>query len=241
MNKSDYEKRTSHISFDDHEVQTVLDTPQVTKYRFFKRSAEGKVSSTYYIEFILTGGALIVLGDCYEAIYLFGTTLDREFCRGMDLDYFHSKCRASGEGTDFSSWNERTAIDGIREELFEFAENRYNDSQEDEDSEEPSSVAWESLSETSKILYLGEYLSDISLGQLKYSSFLGAAHSKDTFSMFLNEEVSDYMEDLFGDYNIYDIGMDIDFQCLLHYKAFMKMWEKLDSLNTTVNKENTNG
>lgn len=91
-------------------------------------------SSTYAIWFVRQHGALMVFGDCYEAVYMWNWQpgFDMRWISGCNLDYFVGKCRASYHGADAQVWDRHLAEKNMREYFEEFNDPKYNDGYEEE-------------------------------------------------------------------------------------------------------------
>lgn len=66
-------------------------------------------SSAYAIQYIITSGSVIVIGDVGDAIYRFGCTLDFKFLKQCDWHYFTNKCVSSETGRKYTM-----KVDGIK-------------------------------------------------------------------------------------------------------------------------------
>lgn len=83
--------------FKDHRAQCLAVT---TDFRVIEwRNPQSWV---YGVRFIMHRRWLVVVGDIGEAVYEWSEDISPEFLRGLDFDYFRSKCRASESGQDFN-------------------------------------------------------------------------------------------------------------------------------------------
>lgn len=74
-------------------------------------------SSYGYMVYTRRNGYLIVTGDFGCAIYLWSCFNSLEWISGLDTGYFKSKCEASPQGRDFSSWDSDKVIKRV---IYEF-------------------------------------------------------------------------------------------------------------------------
>lgn len=74
-------------------------------------------SSNFSTRYIIYGNTLLVFGDIGEAAYCWSQAISWEFITGCDWHYFMGKCRASEAGRNFTDWDDKKAIDELKEYL----------------------------------------------------------------------------------------------------------------------------
>lgn len=91
-------------------------------------------SSMYAIWFVRQHGALMVFGDCYEAVYMWNWQpgFDMRWIAGCNLDYFVGKCRASYHGAAARVWDSHLAQKNMNAYFREFEDEKYNAGYEEE-------------------------------------------------------------------------------------------------------------
>lgn len=67
-------------------------------------------TSTYWIDYIISGHFLLVYGDAGDAIYAWSENITWDFLKTTDVDYFKSKCQASEVGRDYRQWDARKLV-----------------------------------------------------------------------------------------------------------------------------------
>lgn len=93
---NEYKKRLQ-----DHILTKTLEMENYKIYRFARPD-----SGMYAQIWIVYRDALIVMGDCYDAIYRWhGPTLTLKFLAGCNLGYFSSKCVADKDGSEQSVYD----------------------------------------------------------------------------------------------------------------------------------------
>lgn len=97
--------------FKDHILKEVEVGEHIKVYDF-----KMKDSINLSQRWIITGSTLIILGDCYEAIYSWSGRISLKFLADCNLEYFSSKCQASYEGH-----KQEEMRDDIETHLFDLA------------------------------------------------------------------------------------------------------------------------
>lgn len=94
--------------FPNHNISTFSRTE--VAQRIVYRKPDTRIEQ---MEFIICGNSLIVLGDFGEAIYQWNSNVYFDSFSTMNLEYFHSKCKASSESCipyrNYVSWDEKIA------------------------------------------------------------------------------------------------------------------------------------
>lgn len=80
-----------------HNAHFALNTPELIIINWRRPD-----SSTFAIQYIITQGSVIVIGDAGDAIYRFGCHLDFEFLQQCDWHYFVNKCVSSETGRSYT-------------------------------------------------------------------------------------------------------------------------------------------
>ena len=70
-----------------------------------RKTDDGQWRAAYYLDYLILGNRLIVVGDCGSAVYEWSEKIDLAFLAGCALDYFASKCSASQTGSGGRSWD----------------------------------------------------------------------------------------------------------------------------------------
>lgn len=99
MNRFEKEKQQILNTFKDHEIrdhQVIFraGSPRVEVMTWSNKNG----SSNCRIDYMIRNGSLAVYGDLGEAVYRWYGLTRLEWIAGLNLDYFHGKCEASGEG-----------------------------------------------------------------------------------------------------------------------------------------------
>lgn len=115
--------------FKNHRLTLEMDTEQLKMYLF--RDPE---YFNLWQRWILTKNKLIVLGDAFDAIYHSGAFTSLEAIAGCNIHYFNEKCTADKDGQKQECYDDKIAIQSIRE----MAISRYDDEEifEENDTEE---------------------------------------------------------------------------------------------------------
>jgi hypothetical protein len=121
-----YQKREASLRtewFKDHQAhmeEFSAPTIQPTVLKRITRLLWARPGTTnYWCSFIICGQALMVYGDIGEAVYGWNDKITFEFLKGLDLDYFASKCCASEHGRGFHDWDMRVAKEKLKEYLMD--------------------------------------------------------------------------------------------------------------------------
>jgi hypothetical protein len=97
--------------FKDHVLTNVVDTEKLKVFDF-----QNPGDRTYYQRWIINGGCLIVLGDCYDAVYWWNDNwVSLKFLAGCGLDYFSEKCRADKDGSNQTVYEADHASDHMKD------------------------------------------------------------------------------------------------------------------------------
>lgn len=66
------------------------------------------------VRYIIHRHALMIYGDLGDAVFIWGQPLSLGFLRGLQVDYFASKCQASESGRGGRAWNRDRAEQNLR-------------------------------------------------------------------------------------------------------------------------------
>lgn len=119
--------------FKDHELTKLLDC---NGYKIFEFKKPGSIM--YSQRWIISGGLLVVTGDCYDSIYRFGGNLTLDFLSECDLKYFSGKCTADKDGKNQMSFCNIYAMEKLKELAYDGIYHNCDDVNADEDVDSPS-------------------------------------------------------------------------------------------------------
>lgn len=77
-------------------------------------------TSNYWIDYIISGGFLLVYGDAGDAVYAWSDNITWDFLKSADLDYFKGKCQASEVGRDYRQWDTRKLAADLKHHMDEY-------------------------------------------------------------------------------------------------------------------------
>lgn len=109
--------------FQDHVLTEIVNTDNIKVFDFKKPG-----TNTYSQQWIISGGRLIVTGDCYDSIYKWSSPIDLNFLSGCNLSYFSEKCTADKDGRNQTHYDDdhaslymkRLACDNMFDKIDEY-------------------------------------------------------------------------------------------------------------------------
>ena len=172
--------------FQDHVLTEIVNTDDVKVFDFKKPG-----TGTYSQRWVISGGRLIVTGDCYDSIYKWSSSLTLDFLANCNLSYFSGKCTSDKDGYEQKHFDDDHATLYMKrlasDNIFNNIEN-YITTDEHEEKFDISDGDWNNFNISDKFEMIKEFISDEVDSYNDVNSIFNRENSIDAVEFMTNDD-----------------------------------------------------